>query len=163
MTPRNITTLRVKSDTGNHTYILKMKFQETIRDLRKYIDLHRYRNIHSFHKEKLFCIVRFKISVMKLRIYVNWYRFFLFKSRYYIKIFMLESNVKFLSIFASHWFPFIILIDRSSNSQPYNIVSAYPSKIFDDEKVSLLDAGLTPNAVLHLRVRKWLSFRKPLE
>nr|XP_011429080.2 UBX domain-containing protein 11 isoform X3 [Crassostrea gigas] len=83
MTPRNITTLRVKSDTGNHTYILKMKFQETIRDLRKYIDLH-----------------------------------------------------------------------RSSNSQPYNIVSAYPSKIFDDEKVSLLDAGLTPNAVLHLRVRK---------
>lgn len=83
MTPRNITTLRVKSDTGNHTYILKMKFHETIRDLRKYIDLH-----------------------------------------------------------------------RSSNSQPYNIVSAYPSKIFDDEKVSLLDAGLTPNAVLHLRVRK---------
>lgn len=66
MTPRNITTLRVKSDTGNHTYILKMKFQETIRDLRKYIDLHRYRNIHSFHKEKLFCKVRFKISVMNV-------------------------------------------------------------------------------------------------
>lgn len=56
----------------------------------------------------------------------------------------------------------MILIDRSSNSQPYNIVSAYPSKIFDDEKVSLLDAGLTPNAVLHLRVRKW-CVRKPLD
>ena len=41
MTPRNITTLRVKSDTGNHTYILKMKFHETIGDLRKYVDMHR--------------------------------------------------------------------------------------------------------------------------
>ncbi|XP_048769465.1 UBX domain-containing protein 11-like isoform X5 [Ostrea edulis] len=83
ITPRNITTLRVKSDTGSQTYILKMKFQETIRDLRKYIDLH-----------------------------------------------------------------------RPSNSQAYNIVSAYPSKTFDNEEITLLDAGLTPNAVLHLRVRK---------
>nr|XP_022289531.1 UBX domain-containing protein 11-like isoform X2 [Crassostrea virginica] len=83
MTPRNITTLRVKSDTGNHTYILKMKFHETIGDLRKYVDMH-----------------------------------------------------------------------RSSTSQPYNIVSAYPSKILDDERVTLQEAGLTPNAVLHLRVKK---------
>ncbi|XP_061171164.1 UBX domain-containing protein 11-like isoform X2 [Saccostrea echinata] len=83
MTPRNITTLRVKSDTGNHTYILKMKFHETIRDLRKYIDL-----------------------------------------------------------------------QRPLNSPSYNIVSAYPSKTFDDEKITLQEAGLTPNAVLHLRVKK---------
>ncbi|XP_062604679.1 UBX domain-containing protein 11-like [Saccostrea cucullata] len=83
MTPRNITTLRVKSDTGNHTYILKMKFHETIGDVRKYIDL-----------------------------------------------------------------------QRPSNSASYNIVSAYPSKTFDDEKITLQEAGLTPNAVLHLRVKK---------
>lgn len=91
--------------------------------------------------------------------------FFCLKVPVDIKLRFLRWNqmLQFLSIFASHWFPFMILIDRSSNSQPYNIVSAYPSKIFDDEKVSLVDAGLTPNAVLHLRVRKWLSFRKPLE
>ena len=41
-TPRNITTLRIKSETGNHTYILKMKFTETIGDLKKYLDLQRF-------------------------------------------------------------------------------------------------------------------------
>lgn len=40
-TPRNITTLRIKSETGNHTYVLKMKFTETIGDLRKFLDLQR--------------------------------------------------------------------------------------------------------------------------
>ncbi|KAK7478069.1 hypothetical protein BaRGS_00030675 [Batillaria attramentaria] len=40
-TPRDITTLRIKSETGSHTYILKMKFQETIRDLRHYLNKHR--------------------------------------------------------------------------------------------------------------------------
>lgn len=40
-TPRNITTLRIKSETGNQTYILKMKFNETIGDLRKYLDMQR--------------------------------------------------------------------------------------------------------------------------
>ncbi|XP_041352482.1 UBX domain-containing protein 11-like [Gigantopelta aegis] len=37
-TPRNITTLRIKSESGDHTYIVKMKFIETIGDLRKYLD-----------------------------------------------------------------------------------------------------------------------------
>ena len=36
-TPRNITTLRIKSEDGNQTYILKMQFDETIGDLKKYI------------------------------------------------------------------------------------------------------------------------------
>ncbi|XP_052088936.1 UBX domain-containing protein 11-like isoform X5 [Mytilus californianus] len=40
-TPRNITTLRIKSETGNQTYILKMKFNETVGDLRKYLNLQR--------------------------------------------------------------------------------------------------------------------------
>ena len=40
-TPRDITTLRVKSEAGDHTYILKMKFHETVGDLRKYISIQR--------------------------------------------------------------------------------------------------------------------------
>ena len=38
---RDITTLRVKSEAGDHTYILKMKFLETVGDLRKYIEMQR--------------------------------------------------------------------------------------------------------------------------
>jgi len=37
-TPSNIATLRVKSETGDQTYVLKMKFSETIGDLRRYLD-----------------------------------------------------------------------------------------------------------------------------
>lgn len=40
-TPRDITTLRIKSETGNNTYVLKMKFTETIADVRKYLDSQR--------------------------------------------------------------------------------------------------------------------------
>lgn len=40
-TPRDITTLRIKSENGNHTYIVKMRFKETIGDLRQYLNAHR--------------------------------------------------------------------------------------------------------------------------
>lgn len=40
-TPRDITTLRIKSESGTHTYILKMRFHETVGDLRKYLNKHR--------------------------------------------------------------------------------------------------------------------------
>ena len=40
-TPRDITTLRIKSESGSHTYIVKMRFRETIGDLRRYLDAHR--------------------------------------------------------------------------------------------------------------------------
>lgn len=40
-TPRDITTLRIKSETGSHTFILKMRFQETVCDLRRYLNQHR--------------------------------------------------------------------------------------------------------------------------
>ncbi|KAL8576046.1 hypothetical protein ACOMHN_052064 [Nucella lapillus] len=40
-TPRDITTLRIKSQTGSHTYIVKMRFKETVSDLRRYLDAHR--------------------------------------------------------------------------------------------------------------------------
>ncbi len=39
---RDITTLRIKSEQGEQTYILKMKFSETIGDLRKYINKQRW-------------------------------------------------------------------------------------------------------------------------
>ena len=38
---RNLTTLRIKSEKGDHTYILKMKFTDTIGDVRDYIDKQR--------------------------------------------------------------------------------------------------------------------------
>ncbi|XP_060063648.1 UBX domain-containing protein 11-like isoform X2 [Ylistrum balloti] len=82
-TPRDISTLRVKSDSGNQTYILKMKFWETIGDLRKYIDIH-----------------------------------------------------------------------RPMGLPEYQIVSTYPTKVYDNNSASLESAGLTPNAVLHLRQKK---------
>ncbi|XP_021354051.1 UBX domain-containing protein 11-like isoform X3 [Mizuhopecten yessoensis] len=82
-TPRDISTLRVKSDSGNQTYILKMKFWETIGDLRKYIDIH-----------------------------------------------------------------------RPLGLPDYQIVSTYPTKVYDNNSASLESAGLTPNAVLHLRQKK---------
>ncbi|KAK3098430.1 hypothetical protein FSP39_019390 [Pinctada imbricata] len=83
LTPRNITTLRIKAETGNHTYILKMKFHETIGDLRKYINM-----------------------------------------------------------------------QRGRGPNPYDIMSAYPNKVYSDESATLESCGLTPNAVLHLRHRK---------
>ncbi|XP_005108241.1 UBX domain-containing protein 11 [Aplysia californica] len=36
-----VTTLRVVTETGNHTYIVKMKFTETVGDLRSYLDTQR--------------------------------------------------------------------------------------------------------------------------
>ncbi|ESO92168.1 hypothetical protein LOTGIDRAFT_233217 [Lottia gigantea] len=41
VTPRNITTLRIKSECGNHTYIVKMKFTDTIGELKQYLQKHR--------------------------------------------------------------------------------------------------------------------------
>ena len=35
---REVTTLRIKSDQGDQTYILKMKFSQTIGDVKKYLD-----------------------------------------------------------------------------------------------------------------------------
>ncbi|XP_072178322.1 UBX domain-containing protein 11-like [Diadema setosum] len=40
--PRNrVTTLRVKSEKGDHTFILKLRFRDTIRDLRMHLDKER--------------------------------------------------------------------------------------------------------------------------
>ncbi|XP_022609244.1 UBX domain-containing protein 11 isoform X3 [Seriola dumerili] len=39
--PRDVITLKVKSEDGSHTYILKMCFSETIGHLRQYLDKHR--------------------------------------------------------------------------------------------------------------------------
>uniref|UniRef100_A0A673VZC6 UBX domain-containing protein 11 n=1 Tax=Salmo trutta TaxID=8032 RepID=A0A673VZC6_SALTR len=39
---RDVTTLRVKSEDGEHTYIIKMRFSETIGHLRQYLDKHRW-------------------------------------------------------------------------------------------------------------------------
>ncbi|XP_033102174.1 UBX domain-containing protein 11-like [Anneissia japonica] len=38
---RNVATLRVKSEAGNETYILKLAYEDTIGDVRRYIDQHR--------------------------------------------------------------------------------------------------------------------------
>ena len=38
---RDIATIRIKSETGKKTYLLKMKFNDTIGDLHKYIDKQR--------------------------------------------------------------------------------------------------------------------------
>ncbi|KAL4232808.1 UBX domain-containing protein 11 [Mactra antiquata] len=82
-TPRDITTLRIKSLDGNHTYILKMRFNNTIGDLRNYITS-----------------------------------------------------------------------QSGSDAPDFDIVSAHPNKVHSDDSVTLVDAGLTPNAVAHLRARK---------
>ncbi|XP_065838369.1 UBX domain-containing protein 11-like [Oscarella lobularis] len=38
---KDVTTLRVKSETGDQTYLIKMRYDDTISDLRKYINNHR--------------------------------------------------------------------------------------------------------------------------
>lgn len=40
-TAGEVTTLKVKSEDGNHTYMLKMSLSETIGHLRQYLDKHR--------------------------------------------------------------------------------------------------------------------------
>lgn len=40
-TSANLVTLKIKSEDGNHTFILKMGFSETIGQLRRYLDKHR--------------------------------------------------------------------------------------------------------------------------
>ncbi|XP_052244196.1 UBX domain-containing protein 11-like isoform X3 [Dreissena polymorpha] len=47
-TPRDITTLRIKSEDGGHTYILKMKFSETVGSLRKYLQAQRSNSVAAF-------------------------------------------------------------------------------------------------------------------
>ncbi|XP_071956225.1 UBX domain-containing protein 11-like isoform X2 [Antedon mediterranea] len=41
LSARNVATLRVKSEAGNETYVLKLGYGDTIGDVRKYIDEHR--------------------------------------------------------------------------------------------------------------------------
>lgn len=41
LSPRDVITLKVKSEDGNHTYVLKMISSETIGHLRQYLDKHR--------------------------------------------------------------------------------------------------------------------------
>ena len=38
---RDVTTLRIKSETGDQTYVLKMKFSQTIQDVMRHIDKQR--------------------------------------------------------------------------------------------------------------------------
>jgi len=40
-TARDVATIRVKCEDGSKTYILKMKFTDTIGDLKQYIDKQR--------------------------------------------------------------------------------------------------------------------------
>lgn len=42
----DVITLKIKSEDGNHTYILKMSSSETIGDLRQHLDKHRWERIH---------------------------------------------------------------------------------------------------------------------
>ncbi|XP_029427107.1 UBX domain-containing protein 11 isoform X2 [Rhinatrema bivittatum] len=44
----NISTLRIKSESGDQTYIVKMHFSETIADLRKYLAQHRGTDSNSY-------------------------------------------------------------------------------------------------------------------
>lgn len=41
ITPADITTLQVKSDSGQATILLKMRYSDTLRDVRRYVDQHR--------------------------------------------------------------------------------------------------------------------------
>ncbi|XP_074659681.1 UBX domain-containing protein 11-like [Tubulanus polymorphus] len=77
---RDVTTLRIKSETGDETFVLKMKFHETIQDIRNYID----------------------------------------------------NN-------------------RADDCSSYDIVSSFPKRVFTDNEETLLCAGLTPSATLHLK------------
>lgn len=47
-----------------------------------------------------------------------------------------------------------VIFYRSEDCTPFDIVSAYPNKIHSNDAVTLLDAGLTPNAVALLKTRK---------
>lgn len=48
----------------------------------------------------------------------------------------------------------LILYFRGEGSVDFDIVSAYPNKTHTNDNITLHDAGLTPNAVAHLKVRK---------
>ncbi|XP_073702614.1 UBX domain-containing protein 11 [Garra rufa] len=77
---KDITTLRLKSEDGVETFMMKMYFTETIGDLRHYLDL-----------------------------------------------------------------------KRGLGAAPYNIISAFPQRCYNDDTQTLLSCGLTPNAALLLR------------
>ena len=47
-----------------------------------------------------------------------------------------------------------LFIFRPPKAPPFDIVSAYPNKVHIDEGQTLESAGLTPNAVLHLKLKK---------
>uniref|UniRef100_I3JI79 UBX domain-containing protein 11 n=1 Tax=Oreochromis niloticus TaxID=8128 RepID=I3JI79_ORENI len=44
----NVITLKVKSEDGSHTYIVKMSPSETVGDLRRYLDKHRRGDVSSY-------------------------------------------------------------------------------------------------------------------
>nr|CAB3267479.1 UBX domain-containing protein 11-like [Phallusia mammillata] len=80
---RDVTTVRIKSEDGKKTFVLKMKFTDTIGDLRKYIDK-----------------------------------------------------------------------QRGRHGRTYDILSAFPRQIHKDNKKTLQESNLVPNATLHLKPRK---------
>lgn len=80
---RDITTLRVKSTKGDNTYILKMKFTDTLGDVRRCLDK-----------------------------------------------------------------------QRGVTIGQYDIVSAFPQSTYTDDKMTLKQYGLVPNATLHLKPKK---------
>ena len=94
---RELTTLRIKSEKGDNTFILKMRFSDTIRDVRSCLNKQR--------------------SLISLSVY----------------------NFSYLSEF------------RSKASTAYQIVSAFPNRVYDNDEATLKECGLTPNATLHLK------------
>jgi len=82
-TPGKYTTLRIKSENGNNTYVLKMKYGNTIQDVKDYLK--------SYRDDKLLV---------------------------------------------------------------YDIKSSFPNRTYSDDKRTLKDYGLVPNATLHIVVRR---------
>ncbi|KAJ8315408.1 hypothetical protein KUTeg_007558 [Tegillarca granosa] len=116
ITPRNTTTLRIKAESGNQTYILKMKFNETIGDLRRYIDLH-----SSCHTPNMNIYMSMIMSVS-------------------IK-FSIKSGCECFP-FDSSCTRFKFSIARPVGAPDYQIVSAYPNRIFDNKIATLYDIWL---------------------
>ena len=53
----------------------------------------------------------------------------------------------------SHLFVSMIIY-RPNLSHSYNIISTFPSQIYNDKSSTLEECGLIPNATLHLKAKK---------
>ena len=128
-TPEDITTLRVKSDGGRQTLIIKLKYDDTIGDVRRFVDNHRC--VLLLPACVLSCVCQ---CVCVLSVY----------ARMYVCLYCCCVSCVCLCM---------CVRVCSVSGEEYVLRTAVPNRAYDDVTMTLREAGLIPTATLMVRPR----------